>query len=119
MNHPSTSFKRPRALFPEVDRRRVCPAEDDADPLAFSRLVSPREQCRERCRGSGLGDDAQGLPEAALSGADGLIADQQHMLDVSLRERKHELAHFLRSQRIGRDASRFRLDRMTRFRVRA
>ncbi len=46
--------------------------------------ITAAEERRERGRPARLGDDAEHAPQAFLGGADGVVVDQDHLLDMAL-----------------------------------
>lgn len=55
-------------------------------------------------RAARFGDDAQFTPQTPLGSPDLSVANQQHSIDESLRDREHERPDPPRSQGVGRDA---------------
>ena len=76
-------------------------------------------QERGKGRGAaGLDHKTKDVPQHSLRADDIVVFDQDDPLDVLLGDRKHELAHSTRRQRVGGDAARGRINgsaRLERF----
>ena len=84
------------------------------DTFMTPRTIRPAAQC-SHCRSTaGLGSNSHQAPHFVLRFADSLVLDQHDVVDKTFGERKHDLSHALRRQRVRGDASCLRIDRTPR-----
>src|SRR5579864_6122964 len=72
----------------KIDCRGIAAAEHDADALARSRPIAAGRERGESGGAARLGDDPGHAPQYLLRPDDGVVAYQDHAIDVALRDRK-------------------------------
>src|SRR5229473_220597 len=95
----------------EVDGDGVPAANDNAYALSGCSLVFDRANGSKGGSPARFSNYAQRLPKFRLRISDIFIRYQHHAIDVTLRDRKHQLAHALWRERVSRNAAGFRIDR--------
>jgi hypothetical protein len=96
----------------QLGRRHVGAAYHDGHLLAGRRPVRACQQRGDADHGGGFGRDAQRLPQRLLRGADGVVGNEDDVIDVSLGDRDHQLADPPGGQGIRRDAAGRGVDRL-------
>lgn len=88
-------------------------AEQNADALAWGWVVGACEERREGSGSTGFDDDAQFFPEAILGVDNGLVRDEDGLVDEALGDGEHHFADAIRRQGIGCDAAGGGVDGMS------
>src|SRR5256885_1507181 len=99
----------------KVDRSGVAAAQQNANALAASGLVSSRQQGCESGGAAGLDDDTQRLPDGFLRLEDRFIRNQDDAIYMLSRNGKHQLSDAFWRQGVGSDTSRGAIHRTAGF----
>ena len=73
-------------------------AQNDDDVFVEGGHVPSREDRGECCCATGFDDESEDVPQLALGTYDVVVLDEQHAVDVLLRDRKGEVANASRRE---------------------
>ncbi len=91
----------------EVDRHCIATAYDNSNALSRLRTISARKQRGEGRGSAWLRNYSQNIPECFLRFSNLSVCNQHDAADVFFRNRKHQLTHATRGERVRRDSPGF------------
>ena len=95
----------------EVDCGGVGTAQQHTDPLALGRTISTRHQRGEGGRTARLEHLPQARPQLPLGFGDGIVTDQHDGIDISPRDREHQIADATGTEAVSRQSRHLDIDR--------